>query len=57
MSRYLGVVTLERFLAVERYRESHQPVSTRPVRGPEAGRHTDANRRPSRAGGRSARVR
>jgi hypothetical protein len=30
-NRYLGVVALERFLAVERYRESHQVVvSSRP---------------------------
>jgi hypothetical protein len=56
-SRYLGVVSLERFLAVERYRESHQPGSTHPVRDPEAGRRTDANKRPSQAGGMSARIR
>jgi hypothetical protein len=37
-SRYLGVVALERFLSVERYRESHQVVSSpHPLRtaGPE----------------------
>ena len=27
-SRYLGVVALERFLSVERYRESHQLASS-----------------------------
>jgi hypothetical protein len=27
-SRYLGVVALERFLSVERYRESHQVASS-----------------------------
>jgi hypothetical protein len=26
-SRYLGIVSLERFLAVERYCESHQPAA------------------------------
>jgi hypothetical protein len=32
-SRYLGVVALERFLSVERYRESHQVASPpRPLR-------------------------
>jgi hypothetical protein len=37
-SRYLGVVALERFLSVERYRESHQVASSpHPLRttGPE----------------------
>ena len=42
-SRYLGVVALERFLSVERYRESHQLASSpHPLRtaGPErAGGH------------------
>ena len=31
-SRYLGVISIERLLVVERYRESHQPSSTRPQR-------------------------
>ena len=30
-SRYLGVISIERFLAVERYRESHQASSTHPL--------------------------
>ena len=37
-SRYLGVVALDRFLSVERYRESHQVASSsHPLRtaGPE----------------------
>lgn len=48
--RYLGVVSLERFLAVERYHESHQPATTQPVRGTEQGRRTDAAKGQSRAG-------
>jgi len=44
-SRYLGVVALERFLAVERYRESYQVTSSHhPLRssGPDrAGGHPD----------------
>jgi hypothetical protein len=31
-SRYLGVVSLERFLAVERYCESSRPVASAPPR-------------------------
>jgi hypothetical protein len=31
-SRYLGIVSLERFLAVERYIDSHQPVAPAPPR-------------------------
>ena len=35
--RYLGVISLERFLSVERYRESHQPASpANPLRRPGA---------------------
>lgn len=36
-SRSLGVVSLERFLAVERYRETHQAPSTHPYRTAESG--------------------
>ena len=36
-SRYLGVISLERFLVVERYRESHQLASpAHPLRRPGA---------------------
>jgi hypothetical protein len=31
-SRYLGVISLERYLVVERYCESHQPSSSHPRR-------------------------
>ena len=52
-SRYLGIVSLERFLAVERYVESHQPVPAhpRPVSRPGAG--TAASRRAARTWGRT----
>jgi hypothetical protein len=44
-SRYLGIVSLERFLAVERYVESHQPAtSAHPRRVPYAGGSTTAKR-------------
>jgi len=43
-SRYLGVVSLERFLAVERYCESHQPASAQPRRVPEPGGNPTAKR-------------
>jgi hypothetical protein len=36
-SRSLGVVSLEQFLAVERYRETHQAPSTHPSRTAESG--------------------
>jgi hypothetical protein len=51
-SRYLGIVSLERFLAVERYVESHQPVvpaQSRRVSRPSAG--TTASRRAARTWG------
>jgi hypothetical protein len=37
-SRYLGVVSLERFLVVERYRESHQLASSAHPNGGQAGK-------------------
>jgi hypothetical protein len=37
-SRYDGVVALERFLAVEAYRESHQLAPSHPLRIPRADR-------------------
>ena len=40
-SRSLGVVSLERFLAVERYRETHQAPSTHPYRTAESGGRDD----------------
>jgi hypothetical protein len=44
-SRYLGIVSLERFLAVERYCESSRPVaSAQPRRVPEPGGNTTAKR-------------
>ena len=44
-SRYLGIVSLERFLAVERYVESHQPAATaRAPRVPRLGGGTTARR-------------
>jgi hypothetical protein len=52
-TRYLGIVSLERFLAVERYIESHQPVTPaqpRRVSRPRAG--TTASRRAARTWGR-----
>jgi hypothetical protein len=33
-SRHLGVISIERFLAVERYRESHPASSTHPLPRP-----------------------
>jgi hypothetical protein len=36
-SRSIGVVSLERFLAVECYRETHQAPSTHPYRTAESG--------------------
>jgi hypothetical protein len=36
-SRYLGIMSLQRFLAVERYYECQRPVSSRRASGP-AGR-------------------
>jgi hypothetical protein len=55
-SRSLGVVSLERLLAVERYRESHHPASTAAVAAPAPGR-ADAGRRRPRADGTSAKAR
>jgi hypothetical protein len=52
-SRYLGIVSLERFLAVERYIDSHQPVAPAPPQRatrPSAG--TTASRRAARTWGR-----
>jgi hypothetical protein len=46
-SRYLAVVSLERFLAVERYHESHQAASTHPRPVPEPGGPTTAKRPPA----------
>jgi|GEM_PF-3692729 len=44
-SRYLGVVSLERFLAVERYCESQRPAaSALSRRVPEPGGNTTAKR-------------
>jgi hypothetical protein len=45
-NRYLGVISLERFLVVERYRESHQLASSaQPPRRPGADRNgTPADR-------------
>jgi hypothetical protein len=50
-SRYLGIVSLERFLAVEQYVESHQPVTPAQPRrvSPRAG--TTASRRAARTWG------
>jgi CheY-like chemotaxis protein len=46
-NRYLGVVSLERFLVVERYRESHQPASSaNPLHRP----GTETNGEVARAG-------
>jgi hypothetical protein len=55
-SRYLGIVSLERFLAVERYCESSRPVASAPPRRvPEPGGNTTPKRsEPDRA---SAKVR
>jgi len=55
-SRYLGTVSLERFLAVERYCESSRPVASAPPRRvPEPGGNTTPKRsEPDRA---SAKVR
>ena len=52
-SRYLGIMSLQRFLAVERYYECQRPVSPRRASGP-AGR-APAER--SGAGRTSAKVR
>jgi hypothetical protein len=44
-SRYLGIVSLERFLAVERYCESHQPaVTAQPRRAARPGDNPAAKR-------------
>jgi hypothetical protein len=44
-SRYLGIVSLERFLAVERYCESHQPAApAQPRRAARPGDNPAANR-------------
>ena len=44
-SRYLGIVSLERFLAVERYCESSRPVASAPPRrASEPGGNTTAKR-------------
>jgi hypothetical protein len=49
--RYLGVISLERFLVVERYRESHQPASpANPLRRPGA----DSNDAPAAGPGTGA---
>jgi hypothetical protein len=51
-SRYLGIVSLERFLAVERYIESHQPVTPAPPRRVTRP-GTSASRRAARTWGRA----
>jgi hypothetical protein len=44
-TRYLGIVSLERFLAVERYCESHRPLaSAQPRQAPRPGGHSPAER-------------
>jgi len=44
-TRYLGFVSLERFLAAERYCESQRPVaSAHPRRAPEPGGNTTPKR-------------
>jgi hypothetical protein len=44
-SRYLGIVSLERFLAVERYCESRPPApSAQPRPAPRPGGHAPAER-------------
>jgi hypothetical protein len=44
-SRYVGIVSLERFLAVERYCESSRPVASAPPhRVPEPGGNTTPKR-------------
>jgi hypothetical protein len=50
-NRYLAVVTVARFLAVEQYRESHQAASAHPRQNPEPGGRNPATR--SRADGTS----
>ena len=50
--RYLRVVALERFLVVERYRGSHQVVSSRPRPLPGAG--PDRAGSPAKAASRTA---
>ncbi|HKO84719.1 MAG TPA: hypothetical protein VJ140_09170 [Actinomycetota bacterium] len=57
-SRSLGVVSLERFLAVERYRETHQAPSTHPYRTAESGgRVGRVTREPWRSNGTSGKAR
>jgi hypothetical protein len=57
-SRSLGVASLERFLAVERYRETHQAPSTHPCRTAESGgRYGRVTREPWRSNGTSGKAR
>jgi hypothetical protein len=51
-SRYLGIVSLERFLAVERYYESHQPAASAQPR--QAPRPAGPSRAERPGGGRAA---
>jgi hypothetical protein len=56
-SRSLGVVSLERFLAVERYRETHQAPSTHPYRTAESGGRVGSPGEPWRSNGTSGKAR